>query len=69
MAGNVGTGNCHVLDLALLDLADEAAVADFLDLAALAGILEQGEERKDQHEDDGPEGEGPDVRIHERSRR
>ena len=57
----------HVADLALIDLAQELRERDVLRRGALAGILEQREQRQQQQNDDHPEGEVAEIGVHPKS--
>jgi hypothetical protein len=63
-AVDVLAGDRDALHLAELDVAEEFRIRDVRAAGALSGILEDGDERQDQQEDDDPQGEISEIRIH-----
>src|SRR5262249_23928505 len=51
-------------DVTLIDLVEKLGEGDFLGLGALAGILEQREQREQQRDNDNPEGEIAQIGVH-----
>jgi hypothetical protein len=63
-AGDLLPGDHDIRDPSVVRVAEELAVGDVAAAAALAGVLEQRDERQDQQENDHPKGEVAKVRIH-----
>ena len=63
-AADLLAGDHDVGDAARIGLVEELAVGDIAAAGALPGILEQGHERQHQQEDDDPQGEIAEVRVH-----
>ncbi len=64
MTGDLGAGDRNVTHLVLVDLVQQLTEGDVLRLSPLTGVLEQEDQRHHQKEDDHPEGEIPEIRIH-----
>ena len=66
MAGDLVAGDRHVANIALVDILQELAEGDLLRLRLAPRVLEQHDQRNDEKKNDDPEGEVPEIRIHNR---
>ena len=64
MAGDFVARDGDVADMALIGLGEQLAEIDFLGRGALAGVLEQHHQRDHQKNDDHPQSEIAEIRIH-----
>src|SRR4029450_1558682 len=65
VAGDLIAGDGHILDVAALDLREQLRKADLIAADMHAWALEQVEQSDGQEENEDPDGEVTEIRVHE----